>query len=182
VKYAEETISAKELYKGNIIDLNLVRVKLPNGKESTREIVIHPGASVVIPIAQNGDLYMVRQFRKPLEREMLELPAGKLDKGESPEACALRELNEETGLEAGWIKHVISVHSTPGFCNEVLHLFAAGELKEGTAHSDEDEFVSCERVALNDLLNMIFKGEITDAKTIIGIFIADRIIRGEIEF
>jgi len=181
MKYAEETISTKEVYKGNIIDLNLVTVKLPNGKESTREIVIHPGASVIIPIAQNGDLYMVRQFRKPLEREMLELPAGKLDKGESPETCAIRELSEETGLEAGWVKHVISVHSTPGFCNEVLHMFAAGDLKEGTAHSDEDEFVSCERVPLNDLLRMVFKGEITDAKTIIGIFIAEKIIRGEIK-
>lgn len=180
MKYEEKTVSKKQIYSGKIINVDLLTVTLPNGKKASREIVTHPGASVVIPISDNGELYMVRQYRKPVEKELLELPAGKLDPNESPEDCAARELKEETGLEAGNIKHVISIHSTPGFSNEVLHMFAAMDLKEGKACADEDEFITSEKFKIDKLINMVLNHKITDAKTIIGILLADKIVKGEI--
>lgn len=178
--YDEKTISSKSIYKGSIIDLDVLKVILPNGKEATRDIISHPGASVVVPLSENGEVYMVRQFRKPLEAVSLEIPAGKLDYGEAPKKCAIRELEEETGLIADNMKHVISIHSTPGFCNEVLHLFVATGLKEGKANPDEDEFISSEKIKVDTLVDMVLKHEITDAKSIIGILLAEKILKGEI--
>lgn len=179
--YDEKTISKKNIYKGGIIELDVLKVALPNGKEATRDIVTHPGASAVVPLNENGEVYMVRQFRKPIESVSLEIPAGKLDYGEDPELCASRELEEETGLVAENIKHIISIHSTPGFSNEVLHMFVATGLKEGTANPDEDEFISSEKIKVDVLIDMVLKHEITDAKSIIGILLADKIIKGEID-
>ena len=180
MKYEEKTIDKKEIYKGGIIDVGVITVKLPDGREATRDIVFHPGASVVIPINEDGEIYMVRQYRKAVERVLLELPAGKLDEGESPEVCAKRELKEETGLEAGFLKHIISIHSTPGFCNEILHMFLASQLTQGKVCADKDEFITVEKYPAKTLVNMIFNHEITDAKSIIGILIADRILKGDI--
>jgi ADP-ribose pyrophosphatase len=180
MNYEEKTINKKHIYTGNVIAVDLLTVTLPNGKEATRDIVSHPGASVVIPLTSEGELYMVRQFRKPLERESLEIPAGKLDKGEDPFECAKRELKEETGLDAENVKHLISIHSTPGFCDEILHMYLATGLKEGTACTDEDEFLSVEKVHVNDLIQRVLSHEITDAKSIIGILLADKIMKGEI--
>lgn len=178
--YTEKTISEKLIYKGNFISFGTLKVLLPDGKEATRDIVYHPGASVVVPITDDGQLYMVRQYRKPIESESLEIPAGKLDKGEDPHNCAIRELKEETGLEANSIKHMIDIHSTPGICDEVLHMYVATGLKEGESCADEDEFISCEKLPVNKLVEMILKKEITDAKTIIGILLAEKVIKGEI--
>ena len=122
---------------------------------------------------------MVEQFRKPCEMISLELPAGKLDAGEPPEVCAKRELHEETGYIAGKITKVLTIHSTPGFSDEVLHMFVATDLVEKKACPDEEEFISCKLYEISDLISMIEKGDITDAKTIIGIFLADRIKKGE---
>jgi ADP-ribose pyrophosphatase len=180
MNYEEKTINKKHIYTGNVIAVDLLTVTLPNGKEATRDIVSHPGASVVIPLSNEGELYMVRQFRKPLESESLEIPAGKLDKGEDPFECAKRELKEETGLDAENVKHLISIHSTPGFCDEILHMYLATGLKEGTACTDEDEFLSVEKVHVNDLIQRVLSHEITDAKSIIGILLADKIMKGEI--
>jgi len=181
MKYEEKTVDRKQIYNGNIINVERLTVTLPNGKEATRDLVLHPGASVVIPIGNDGCIYMVRQYRKAIEKVSLELPAGKLDPGEDPEVCARRELKEETGLSAGIFKHLISIHTTPGFSNEVLHLYAAAELQEGDAHTDEDEFLTTEKVKIGDLINLILNHEITDAKTIIGIFLAEKILNGEIK-
>ena len=181
MNYEEKTLERKQIYEGNIIKVESLTVSLPDGKEASRDIVLHPGASVIIPISENGEIYMVTQYRKPIEKVSLEIPAGKLDKGEDPEVCAKRELKEETGLEAGTIKHLISIHSTPGFCNEVLHLYVAMDLKEGDSCADEDEFISCEKIPANKLLDMVLNHEITDAKTIIGILMADKILKGEIK-
>jgi len=180
MNYEEKTVSRKEIYKGNVIRVESMEVTLPNGKKASRDLVLHPGASVVIPISDDGALYMVRQFRKPLERESLEIPAGKLDPGEEPLKCAHRELNEETGLVAGSMKHIVSVHSTPGFCNEVLHMYVATQLEEGEAHADEDEFISSEKIPVKELVQKVLDHEITDAKSIIGILLADKILKGEI--
>jgi len=181
MNYEEKTVSRKQVYNGNIINVERLTVTLPNGKEASRDVVLHPGASVVIPIGDDGSIYLVRQYRKPIEKVSLELPAGKLDPGEDPEVCARRELEEETGLTAGKFKHLISIHTTPGFSNEVLHLYAAAELKEGDAHTDEDEFLSTEKVKIEELINLILNHEITDAKTIIGAFLAEKILAGKIE-
>jgi len=157
------------------------KILLPNGKEASRDVVLHPGASVVIPINDNNEIYMVRQYRKPVEKELLELPAGKLDKGEDPEVCARRELKEETGLEADKIKHILSFYSGPGFTNEILHVYAAVGLHEGEACADEDEFISTKKFPINKLVEMVLNNEITDAKSIIGILLAEKIVKGEIK-
>ncbi|MGE5612985.1 MAG: NUDIX domain-containing protein [Bacillota bacterium] len=178
--YEEKTVSVKPIYKGNIINVELVTVTLPDGRTATRDIVRHPGASVIIPLNEKGEIYMVKQYRKPLEMVSLELPAGKLDPGEDPLDCARRELMEETGLKARDIIYLASIHSTPGFSDEVLHMYAAVGLAEGKSCADADEFISTEKYKVDDLTDMILSGEITDAKSIIGIFMADKIIRGKI--
>lgn len=180
MEYFEKTLSEKHIYSGKIINVDSLEVLLPDGKKATRDIITHPGASVVVPISDSGEVYMVRQYRKPIEQETLEVPAGKLDPGEEPIECAKRELTEETGLTAKKVKHLVSVYSTPGFSNEILHIYAATELTEGEAHADEDEFISSERIPVNKLVDMVLKHEITDSKTIIGILLADKIVKGEI--
>ena len=179
MNYEEKTISKKHIYTGNIINVEYVTVALPDGRQATRDIITHPGASAVIPINEKGEIYMVRQYRKPIEAVSLEIPAGKLDHGEDPQLCAERELKEETGLSAKNITHLVSVHSTPGFSNEILHLYAATGLNEGESCADEDEFISTEKYTAAQLEDMILKGEITDAKSIIGILLADKIISGK---
>lgn len=179
MNYFEKTVKEERKYSGNIINVDKVTVILPNGRETTRDIVRHPGASVIVPITEDGKILMVEQYRKPCEMISLELPAGKLDDDEEPEVCAKRELREETGCIAGKMQKAITIHSTPGFSNEVLHMFVATNLVEKKACPDEDEFISCSKYEIPDLISMIEKGEITDAKTIIGIFLADRIKKGE---
>jgi len=176
MKYEEKTIGREITYRGGIIDVETLEVVLPDGKKATRDVVLHPGASVVIPVNDKGEVYMVTQYRKPIESSTLELPAGKLDQGEDPKVCAIRELGEETGLEANKVEHLTSIHSTPGFSNEVLHIYMATELTEGEAHADEDEFVDCKKYHIKDLVDMIFKNEITDAKTIVGILMVDKLL------
>lgn len=179
--YEEKTVSRKHIYQGNIIKVESLTVTMPNGKNATRDLVSHPGASVVLPLNEKDELYMVRQFRKPLEMVSLELPAGKLDPGEDPQTCAERELKEETGLAAGKIVHLVSIHTTPGFSNEVIHLYAATNLKEGDSNADEDEFITTEKIPVKELADMVLKGAITDAKSIIGILLAEKIVRGDVD-
>jgi ADP-ribose pyrophosphatase len=179
--YEEKTVSRKSVYKGSIIDVYQLEVILPNGKKAKRDVVNHSGASVIIPLNKDNEIYVVRQYRKPVDRMLIEIPAGKLDSGEDPLVCAKRELKEETGLDAKSIKYILSIHSTPGFSNEILHIFAATNLSIGKACTDEDEFLTTEKIHINKLIEMIFCGEITDAKTIIGIFTAQKILNNEIE-
>ncbi len=181
MNYEEKTVSEKHIYKGNIINVDNLTVTLPDGRQATRDIVRHPGASVVVPLNEKGEVYMVRQFRKPIDAVTLEIPAGKLDPGEDPLICAKRELKEETGLEAKEIKHLVSIHSTPGFSNEVLHMYSATGLSEGESCADEDEFISTEKYPVADLIEMILNGKITDAKTIVGVLLADKILSGKID-
>ncbi len=181
MNYEEKTVSEKHIYKGNIINVDNLTVTLPDGRQATRDIVRHPGASVIVPLNEKGEVYMVRQFRKPIDTVTLEIPAGKLDPGEDPLVCAKRELKEETGLDAKEIRHLVSIHSTPGFSDEVLHLYSATGLSEGESCADEDEFISTERYPVAELIEMILNGRITDAKTIIGVLLADKILSGKIE-
>lgn len=179
MNYTEKTISEEQKFKGNIISVSQATVLLPNGKKATRDIVRHPGASVVVPITRDHKLLLVKQYRKPCDMVSLELPAGKLDNGEDPEICAERELREETGFIAGKMQKAFKIHSTPGFCDEVLHMFVASELSQSEACPDEDEFISFGEYTVDDCIDMVKRGEITDAKTIIGIFLADKILKGE---
>ncbi|MBB6216649.1 ADP-ribose pyrophosphatase [Anaerosolibacter carboniphilus] len=166
----ENTINSKRIYEGRIISLRVDTVELPDKKYSTREIIEHPGAAVVVPITDEGKIIMVKQFRKPVEDFLIEVPAGKLDKGEEPLLCAHRELKEETGYSSGNMQHLFTFFSSPGFANETMHLFIARDLTVGEAIPDEDEYIEIESYELNQLIHMIFNGQIKDAKSIIAIF------------
>jgi ADP-ribose pyrophosphatase len=163
----EKTLSSKKIFKGRIIDLYVEEVELPNGKTSSREIVKHPGAVAVIAITPENKIVMVEQFRKPLERNLVEIPAGKLEKGEEPETTARRELEEETGYTCTHLKPLISFYTSPGFADELVHLFLAEDLKKlsEAAELDEDEFVEVMEVTLEEAEEMIANKRIYDAKT-----------------
>ncbi|WP_078432711.1 NUDIX hydrolase [Metabacillus halosaccharovorans] len=163
----ETTLTSKEIFKGRIIDLYLEEVKLPNGNTSTREIVKHPGAVAVIAITPENKILMVEQYRKPLGRTIVEIPAGKLEKGEKPIITAKRELEEETGYTCEDLKPLISFYTSPGFADELVHLFITENLEKMTeaAELDEDEFVEVLEVTLEEAQEMIQNNKIYDAKT-----------------
>jgi ADP-ribose pyrophosphatase len=180
MKYNEKTTYVKKEFKGNIIDVETLGVELIDGSTSTREIIRHPGASVIIAINENNEIYFVRQFRKPIENDLLELPAGKLDfKGEDPLKCAKRELKEETGLSANEIKYVTSIYSAPGIMDEVLHFYLAKGLSQGEASPDEGEFLNVEKYKINDVIEMITNRKIKDSKTVIGVLLIEKYINNK---
>jgi ADP-ribose pyrophosphatase len=164
----EPTIASSYIYRGKVVTLRKDQVRLPNGKISEREIVEHSGAVAIVPVTREGNIILVKQFRKPVEKETLEIPAGKLNPGEEPEACAQRELQEETGY-SGKLEYKFSYYSTPGFSDEILYMFFARDLMVSPLDADEDEFVEKLEVSPQEALHMMDTGEIMDAKTIIGI-------------
>lgn len=172
--YYEKTISTELMYKGNIINVERLTVELPNGKIATRDVVRNPGASVIVPVTDNGEIVMVEQFRKPNEKTFIEIPAGKLDAGEEPIKCAERELKEETGYTAKELKKILTLNPAPAFADEVLHIYLATGLSRGEAHPDEDEFISARTYKIDEVLNMIDEGQITDSKTVAGVLFAVR--------
>ncbi|OCA90996.1 ADP-ribose pyrophosphatase [Bacillus sp. FJAT-27225] len=163
----EKTIGSKEIFSGRIITVKLDEVELPNGKTSTREIVKHPGAVAVLAVTDEQKIVLVEQYRKPMERILVEIPAGKLEKGEDPAICARRELEEETGYVCEEMEHLISFYTSPGFADELVHLYIARGLsvKEDAAGLDEDEFVNLMEVTLDEALSLIKEKRIYDAKT-----------------
>ncbi len=170
--YMERTVSTQHVYEGTIIRVEKLTVALPNGRTATRDIVRHMGASAVVPVTDDGCFLLVRQYRKPNEFFSVEIPAGKLDPGEAPEACAMRELEEETGHRAGKIDRLFSMQSTPGFSDEIIHVYLAADLEAGEAKPDEDEFIAAFPVPFAEALAMIRDGRITDGKTIAGLYAA----------
>ena len=173
----ETTVSTKTIYYGKIITVTLDEVVCPNGAHALREIVRHPGGVAVVPVDDEGYVYMVRQYRIPYDTIMLEVPAGKLDKGENPDSAALRELREETGLSAREIVAMGSFYPSVGFCDENLRMYLATGLTQGETDPDEDEFVDVERIHLDKLVDMIMANEISDGKTIAAIFKAREILK-----
>ncbi|MCY9376590.1 ADP-ribose pyrophosphatase [Bacillus sp. T17B1] len=163
----EKTISKEQIFSGKVIDLYVEDVELPNGKTSKREIVKHPGAVAILAVTDEGKIIMVKQFRKPLERAIVEIPAGKLEKGEEPEYTALRELEEETGYTAKKLTKITAFYTSPGFADEIVHVFLAEELSvlEEKRELDEDEFVEVMEVTLEDALKLVESREVYDAKT-----------------
>ncbi|WP_053957369.1 NUDIX domain-containing protein [Inediibacterium massiliense] len=165
----EETIKTDMIYKGKIINLRVDTVKLPDEKSGTREIIEHPGASCIVPITENKKIIMVKQFRKPIEEILIEIPAGKLDEGEDPYDCAIRELKEETGYTAQNVEYLFSFYTSAGFSNEMIYLYVAKDLILGEANPDEGEYIEVEEYSIEELLEMIYNGQIKDSKTIMGI-------------
>ncbi|BCS81204.1 NUDIX domain-containing protein [Anaerocellum diazotrophicum] len=173
MEFYEKTIDSTLIYDGSFISLKVDKVLLPNGNISQRAIVLHSGAAVVVPVDDDNNVILVKQFRKPIEKVIIELPAGKLDKGEDPLECAKRELEEETGYKAREFIKLTEIYTTPGFSNEVIHVYLATDLYRGEAHTDADEFVEVLKIKMTDAILMVKKGEIKDAKTIIGLLFAN---------
>ena len=161
-----ETVKSETVYKGRIIDVTHDLITLPDGREAIREVVVHGGAAAVLPVDENGDIIFVRQYRQPARGLVLEIPAGTLEKNEEPLDCATRELEEETGLIAGKITFMFKLFTTIGFCKEVIHIYLAESLREGTRNFDEDEFLTVERHTPSESKELIRNGGIIDGKTI----------------
>ena len=164
--FEEKTIRSEMLYEGAIINLRRDEVTVQNGT-SFREIIEHNGGAVLAAVTGEGKLVMVRQFRKPAERVMLEVPAGKIDPGEKPEEAAVRELKEETGYTAGHVRHLTSFYPCVGYSEEMLHLYLCTDLTPGETCFDENEAIDIEEMDLDTLHDMVMKGQIQDAKTVI---------------
>ncbi len=157
-------------YKGSIIPVYIDTIELPNGKVVEWDYIDHNGAAAVVPVLDDGRILMVRQYRNALDRETLELPAGKKDKkGEPGLECAKRELEEETGYYSENVEWMLNLSSWVAFTNEIIEIFVATDLKKSQQHLDEDEFVDVEAYTVAELKKRIFKGEIEDSKTISGI-------------
>lgn len=162
----EPTLSTQRLYEGRIINLRVDTIGLPLGRESKREIIEHKGAVCVVPVLDDGRIAMVRQYRKATESELLEIPAGGLERGEEPEVAARRELIEECGLEAHKITKIFECFLAPGYSTELIYCYLAEQLTETDTNPDEDEIVATELYTLEELLPMIDDLRIRDAKTI----------------
>ena len=162
----EEKLKTVTSYHGVIVNVRLDEARLPDGSTAKREVVEHPGGVTVLPLEADGTVWCVRQYRYPLHGLLLELPAGKLDPGEDHRPAALRELSEETGLEAGELTYLGHIYASPGFCDEALHMYLARDLTRARQHLDEDEFLDVVTMPFDTLVEQVMSGEITDAKTV----------------
>ena len=168
MRFNEKTLKKNCLYNGKILDLFKDDIELPDGNKAVREYVNHGGGSSVL-CEKDGKILLVKQYRYPYGKELLELPAGKLNPGESPEQTAIRELEEEGGVIAGKVEKLFDVYPTPAYTNEIIRIYKAIDIKEGSVHLDEDEFLSSVWVDKEELKQMIARGEIKDAKTLIAL-------------
>lgn len=173
----EETLSDTQIYDGVVVDLHRAQVRLPNGHHSVREVIRHVGAVCVIPVTEDGEVLIERQFRYPHDRVILEIPAGKLNsKTEDRLAAAKREFWEETGYTAERYTFLGELYTTPAFVDEVIWMYLAEGLhSSGDQHLDADEFLTVEKIPLDTLCEMVMRGEIPDAKTQIAVLKAKRI-------
>jgi ADP-ribose pyrophosphatase len=167
--YVEKTVSSDKIFSGKILNLRVDTVEMPDGSTATREIVEHHGAVAVAAVDAEGMIYLVRQYRKPVEEVLLEIPAGKLEIGEDAVECAHRELLEETGLKAESLEKVFTYYTTPGFTTEAIHIFVASGLTQYEAQPDEDEFLDLVKLPLDEAYAMIRSGEIKDGKSIVAL-------------
>ena len=172
----EKKLKSEKIFNGKLIELYRDQVQLPNGKTSTREWIDHPGAACIVPILDDGKICLVKQYRYGPRKEFYEIPAGKLDKNESPEDCARRELLEETGLLAGEMIFLTNVYPAIGFCNEKMWIYYAKNLQQSEKKLDKDEFLEIIHLKFETALDWVWKGKIVDVKTIIGILWANKII------
>ena len=172
-KLTERRLSRKQVYAGVVVNIEHWRMSLPDGRDALREVIMHPGAAAVVPVDADGQVVLVEQYRAPMERVTLELPAGKLDApGEEMLTCAQRELEEETGLRARSWRPLTVLATTPGICDERIGIFLATDLEPGQTHWDEDEFLGVVRMPLKSAVDRVMAGEISDSKTIAGLLMA----------
>lgn len=168
-------IGGMRAYTGRVISLDVDEVRFPDGSTGSLEMIRHPGASAVVPLLDEADdptVLLIRQYRYAAEGYLYEIPAGRLDAGESPASCATRELQEETGYRASHVEHLFTMYTTPGFTDEKIHLFLAVGLTPGEAARESDEFVELVPMPLSQALAMVQQGEIQDAKTALGLLYA----------
>ncbi|WP_297571767.1 NUDIX domain-containing protein [uncultured Deefgea sp.] len=170
----EETLSSQPLFKGKLLNAFCDTVRLPDGSTATREYIKHPGAVMVIPQLADGRLLLERQFRYPLDRVFIEFPAGKLDAGEDPLACAQRELLEETGYSAASWEYLGVIHPIISYTDEEIKLYLARDLTAGERQLDDGEFLESITMSMPELIAGVLDGRITDAKTIAGVFWAQQ--------
>lgn len=170
-KFEEKTIKTNKIFDGKIISLQVDDVSLPNGKTSKRELVKHPGAVAVIALTPDKELLLVEQYRKPLELNILEIPAGKIEPNEEPKLTALRELEEETGYTTNELSYVTSFYTSPGFADEIIHIYYTDQIIEliDKVSGDEDEFVEVHKLLPKDIEQAIDNKFIYDAKTLYAI-------------
>lgn len=168
---SEEVLGVDPRFIGRIFSVEVQQVRLPDGRHTTREVVRHPGGSCVVALDEWGYIYLVHQYRVGTGGPSRELPAGKLDPPEDALTCARRELAEETGLAADRWDLLSRFYPSPGYTDEVIHIYLARELIKGSASPDEGEFISCERILLEKALNQVMEGILTDGKTCLGLFL-----------
>jgi ADP-ribose pyrophosphatase len=167
-------LSTARLYSGRIVNLDLDTVRFPDDSTGQLEMLRHPGASAVVPFLDpptqaDPRAVLIRQFRHAAEGFIWEVPAGRLDAGESPESCAERELEEETGLRARRLERLTTIYTTPGFTDERIHLFMAVGLESGAEHREADEFMELHTLRWSEVMRLVEKGEVTDAKTLVSL-------------
>ena len=152
--------TSRTIHKGRVVTLNVEHVTLPNGNETQLEIIRHPGASAVVPMTDAGNVLLVRQYRYAAGGYILEVPAGKLDPGEDPQICAVRELEEEAGVVAGELQKLGSILTTPGFTDEVIHLYLATKLQPGSQALEHDEDLTVQEVSFHEAIRLCVEGDI----------------------
>ena len=176
-------LATRRVYTGRVINLDVDRVRYPDGSDGELEIIRHPGAAAVVPFATDPrgaapEILMLRQFRYAAGGPLWEIPAGRLDPGEAPEACARRELREEAGMEAGTVQSLTTIWTTPGFTDETIHLFWATDLRSVAHAREPDEFIDVVRRPLEEILDGIRTGDVRDAKTIVAILYMAGLVLG----
>ena len=167
-------MESRRVYEGRVVSLRVDRVKLPDGRSAVREVVEHAPVVAIVALDSRGDVLLVRQFRLPVKQSLLEIPAGGVDSGETAEEAAQRELQEETGQRAGRLERLCSFFASPGYCDEYMHLYLATGLEPSALAADADESIEVVRKPLDEALRLIERGEICDAKTIVGLWAAVR--------
>jgi len=166
MELTEKRLSSEQIFDGRVLHVRRDVVELPDGGRSVREVVDHPGGVCVLALDSQGQALLVSQYRYPYETVLRELPAGKLEYGEDPDAAAIRELREETGATPGEFRSLGELYPSPGYCGEIIRMYLARDLTFGDTHLDEDEFLNVERIPFGRLVEQVLAGEIRDAKTI----------------
>ncbi|MEE3006244.1 MAG: NUDIX hydrolase [Chloroflexota bacterium] len=175
----EPTIESKDIYQGRIIKLRVDTVQLPSGRTTTREIVEHEDAVCVVPIDENNNVLMVRQYRKAAQLNLLEVPAGGVEAGETPDETVLRELQEEVSVTSGSLRRLSGFWVSPGWATEFMHAYLAMDLTPASLPADDDEYISVERVPLDSIPGLIESGEIQDSKSIASLLLALRVLNSD---